>query len=101
MNRSTRSKYPVQKVIAIDVDGTLFIKGCLNSRLVAWIKEKKTEGFEIIIWSCRGTDYARMAADKAGLTETADVIVSKPGYLVDDKGRDWALYAHLIPFEGL
>lgn len=39
--------YPKTKCVAVDVDGTLITKaGELNTRLVDWIREIKSAGFE-------------------------------------------------------
>ena len=89
-------KFPPQKVIAIDVDKTLYLDGQLNKALVSLAKRLKGEGYEIIIWSARGTAYATEAATAAGLADIADTITGKPGYIVDDKGWSWIKYTKVL-----
>ncbi len=84
------------KVIAVDVDGTLLHRGIVSKRLVAWCKAKKNEGFAMILWSSRGEKHAINAAKQAGLENVFDHILSKPGYIVDDKGWSWVKFARVI-----
>ena len=89
-------KLPPCKCIAIDVDGTLLINGQINHALANWAKAKHAAGFEIIVWSARGTLHAQRAAHAADLTSIAAAVVSKPGFLVDDQGWEWARYTAVI-----
>ena len=89
-------KFPPPRVIAVDVDGTLFIRGHVNSKLVAWIKDRKAQGFEVIIWSSRGTKHAKRGAELAGLSGVADVVISKPGYIVDDRAWSWIRFTRVV-----
>jgi hydroxymethylpyrimidine pyrophosphatase-like HAD family hydrolase len=88
-------RYPERKVIAIDVDGTLITRGQVNTRLVEWAKDKHDQGYKIIIWSARGEDHARTAAQMADLSSIATAI-SKPGYIVDDQGWQWIKHTKVI-----
>ncbi len=83
------SKYPPTRCIAVDVDGTLYTRGVLNTRLVEWCKVRKEQGFYLLLWSARGREYAVKAAEKAGVTDVFDTIIAKPGYIVDDLGWSW------------
>lgn len=83
------SKFPPPRMIAIDVDKTLYFAGELNDLIVRWAKEKRADGFELIVWSNRGTKYAQAAAQSAGLVDLCSACISKPGYILDDKGWDW------------
>ena len=96
MIKRKRQKYPPPKVIAVDVDGTLLIRGEINQKLVDWCKYKKKAGFCLILWSSRGEKHAANIAYKAGLTGVFDTIISKPGYVVDDKGWRWIKYTIVI-----
>lgn len=91
-----KQKYPPPKLVAVDVDGTLIINGIVNADLVKWIKQKSCEGFKLMLWSARGEDHARKAADMAGLSDVFDFIISKPGYIVDDRGWSWIKYTRVI-----
>ena len=93
--------YEPPRVLAVDVDGTLFVKGRVNRLVVDFVMSQKTAGFEIIIWSSRGTDYAKRATAAAGLTGVADVVTSKPGAIIDDQGWQWIKYTRVIAFDAL
>ena len=80
----------------MDVDGTLVINGQLNARLANWAKEKKEQGFEVILWSARGKQYAEEQANRFGVLDCFTVVVSKPGYLVDDLGWSWTRYTRVL-----
>ncbi len=86
------TKYNTQKVIAIDVDGTLIINNVINDKLVTWCKQQKAAGYYMILWSARGKVHAEQAAKISELIDTFDTIISKPGYIVDDKGWSWIKY---------
>lgn len=89
--KPTRKQHaiPPPNVIAVDVDGTLIVQGRVNNTLVSWCKRKKNEGFTLILWSMRGANHAQQAAELSGLTDCFDSIISKPGFVVDDKGWSW------------
>ena len=91
-----RQKYPPPRVIAIDVDGTLQQRGSPNKRLIEWCKERKADGFTLILWSARGEVYARNYAELFGVLDLFDLICSKPGYIVDDQGWGWIKYTRVI-----
>jgi hydroxymethylpyrimidine pyrophosphatase-like HAD family hydrolase len=88
--------YPPQKVIAVDVDGTLINKGNLNTSLVKWCKLRKSEGFSLMLWSARGERYARNVAEYHQVSDCFDLITSKPGYIVDDMGWSWIKFTKVI-----
>lgn len=85
-------KFPPSTCIAIDVDGTLLVLGKLNERLAAIAKQKKLEGFEVILWSARGKKHAEHVASVFGVTDCFTAIISKPGYIADDRGWSWIKY---------
>jgi len=92
-----RPKYQPQKVVYVDVDGTLLIDGKCNNHLVAVLTDLKAEGYELILWSARGKEHAQKAA---GLTRTVglfDIVLTKPGYVVDDKGWTWTRFVKCLP----
>lgn len=96
MPKNKTQPYPPQKTIAVDVDGTLFLNGILNEKLRDWCKEKKAQGFTIMLWSARGKEYAQLAATKAVMNDVFDAVISKPGYVVDDQGWQWTKYTRVI-----
>lgn len=89
-------KYPIRNAAAIDVDDTLLINGEANDDLVEWIKRKKEEGTELVLWSARGRAYAREVAEKLEVSHLFDAIISKPGVIVDDKGWGWIKWTRVI-----
>lgn len=91
-----RQKYPPPRVIAVDVDGTLLVRGEINTKLAAWCREKKNAGFYMILWSSRGRKHASNVAESAGITDVFDTIISKPGYVVDDKGWGWIKHTRVF-----
>jgi hydroxymethylpyrimidine pyrophosphatase-like HAD family hydrolase len=104
MNANPKRKFRPQKSIAVDVDGTLQILGKPNLRLIEWLKAKKDQGFSLMLWSSRGESNARHYAEAFGIADLFDVICSKPGYIVDDKGWKWTQYtrviSHVLPDAG-
>jgi hypothetical protein len=92
-------KYTPNKVIAVDVDGTLERKGNLNEKAIEWCRVRKAEGFFLILWSSRGAEYAKETAARLGVAEIFDVILSKPGYILDDWGWTWTRFTKVVrPF---
>ena len=88
--------YKPRKVIAVDVDGTLHFRGNPNEKLIEYLKLRKSEGFELILWSARGEAYARNAAELFDVTDLFSHIISKPGYIIDDKGWQWIKFVKVI-----
>lgn len=89
-------RLPPPRVVAVDVDGTLLTHGIPNLELISWLRRKKSEGFELMLWSQRGKHYAAHACSHCGLDGLFDVICSKPGYLVDDRGWSWILETEVV-----
>lgn len=95
--RKRIQKYPPPKVIAIDVDKTLIKRsGAVNSEIVNWARHQHQEGYQIIIWSSRGAENAQKAAELAKLTDIILIAMSKPGFVVDDKGWQWIKYTKVV-----
>lgn len=87
--KQTPTDYPAPRSIFVDVDGTLIIGGKINEPLVLWLSDRKFEGFELILWSLRGRQYAAVIAERWCLLWLFDAIISKPGQIVDDQGLKW------------
>lgn len=96
LSQRKQQKYSLAKVVAVDVDGTLLIDGEINQKLAEWCNERKKEGFCLMLWSARGKDHADNICRKAGLDDTFDYVISKPAYIVDDKGWLWTKYTKVI-----
>jgi len=74
----------------VDIDGTL------SKKVIEWIKERKTEGYRFVLWSARGEKYAIFVAGKYNIVDLFEHIISKPGYIIDDKGWSWIKYTKII-----
>ena len=72
------------------------ISGEINEKLSKWCEARKKEGFCLILWSARGEVYADRICKKAGLNDVFNYVISKPSYLVDDKGWGWTKYTKVI-----
>ena len=83
------NRYPRQRTIAVDVDGTLSLNGEINLRLIEWLKRRKDEGYFLLLWSAQGIKHAKETAERFQVSSLFDVIISKPGYIVDDRGWSW------------
>lgn len=94
--KNTNQKYPPTNSIAVDVDGTLHTNGVANAKVIEFCRAQKARGFVLTLWSARGKKYAQAAAERFGVTELFDDIVSKPGYVLDDQGWNWIKYTHVI-----
>lgn len=88
--------YPPPRVVAVDVDGTLLVNGQKNSAVVLWCERLKTEGYVLHLWSSRGKKHAESVAELFGVTHLFDVILSKPGYILDDMGWEWIKFTKAI-----
>lgn len=88
--------YPRNKVIFVDVDGTLHQQGIVNQVVVDWCKDIKSKGFTLVLWSMRGSAYARESARLIGIEDLFEAIISKPGYILDDDGWSWVKYTQVI-----
>ena len=71
------------------MDGTLHIRGEPNTKAIAWLTQRKAEGFTLMLWSMRGEAHARNISNQCGCLELFDHIISKPGYVLDDLGWSW------------
>jgi len=94
--KKAKAKYPPPEVMYVDVDGTLLVNGKPNHKVVALIREKYEEGFQIIVWSSRGSLNAVKAVYLADIEDIVAFKLSKPGYIVDDKGWSWTRYTKQI-----
>jgi hydroxymethylpyrimidine pyrophosphatase-like HAD family hydrolase len=78
-----------RRVIAVDVDGTILVEGKANLDAIEWCKNRKRQGYVLFLWSARGKTHAEKVAAAFGIAAIFDVIISKPGYILDDKGWTW------------
>ena len=83
------NRYPVRRVIAVDVDGTLIRAGAVNLDLVGWCRAQHAAGFQLIVWSANGEQHAREATRLAGMEDVVAHAISKPGIVLDDRLWDW------------
>ena len=100
MGQNKQLKLPPPRLIAIDVDNTLLSpRGGVNQHIASWARKKHAEGFQILVWSNRGTKHARRAAEAAGLSEIILAAISKPGLIVDDQGWTWTRHTRVVQRE--
>jgi hydroxymethylpyrimidine pyrophosphatase-like HAD family hydrolase len=90
------AKFKPQKMIAVDVDGTIYVNGRANLKLIEWLRRQKSKGFKIMLWSARGEDHAKNAAKVFEIEDLFDIVCSKPGYIVDDMGWQWTKWTKRI-----
>ena len=89
-------KYPPPRVVAIDVDGCLQNEGNPNEKLIKWCETQKKNNVTLILWSSRGEQHARSVAKEFNCLHLFTHIISKPGYIIDDKGWSWIKYTRRI-----
>lgn len=89
-------KYPPTRCICIDVDGTLIQGPLLNTKLVDYAEEKRAAGWDVVLWSARGRDYAQRIAEEYDISHCFTAIIGKPGYIVDDRGWSWIQYTEVV-----
>ena len=93
-------KYPVNKIVYVDVDGTIILdSGEPNEPLIAFLRKLKTDkggNFEIILWSMAGEKHAREVASKFGITNLFSHILTKPSFMIDNSGKFWLNYTQLV-----
>lgn len=89
-------RFPIAKVIAVDIDGTLVQDGRLHLPLLDWIRERKQEQFRLMLWSARGREYVMTTAHRFGVVPLFDDLISKPGLIVDDQGWTWTQYTRRV-----
>jgi predicted HAD superfamily phosphohydrolase YqeG len=96
-----KKRYPQVKCIAIDVDGTLLIKGRLNKKLADWAAVKKSEGYEVLLWSAQGKSHAMRTATRFGIVDNFTTILSKPKQVVDDMGWQWVKHTKILDLHAI
>ena len=71
----------------IDIDGTLTDcpdePGSVNAKRVVRVKEMIEKNIPVVIWSARGTQYARTFCEMNGIRPLA--AIGKPKFCIDDK----------------
>ena len=80
------------KTIFVDFDGTLYKSGDIDAALVAWLRARKEEGYELTLWSMAGAERANGVVERAGLSGLFARVITKPGFIVDDQGWKWTAY---------
>jgi hypothetical protein len=87
---------PPRQILAVDVDGTLVVSGRANVGLIDWLRQRKSEGFELILWSARGRSHAEAAVMFCDCSGLFDTVIGKPGYIVDDVGWAWIRHTRVV-----
>lgn len=78
-------KYPHNSndIIILEHDGRMH-KFLPHFNNIEFIRKLKLQGYGIIYWSAAGNDWAEKIVDILELMDTADVILSKPEFAIDD-----------------
>lgn len=91
---------PRPKTIYVDVDGTLILKnGTVNTHLINFLEnmsEANGGDYQLILWSMAGHAHAETVAEELNITRLFEHILTKPGYMIDDDGKNWLRFTHLI-----
>lgn len=58
---------------------------------IHFLKNSKHRGYYVIVWSNGGVDWAETVIKKLGLEEYVDLVLTKPGKVVDDEPIDQTL----------
>jgi hypothetical protein len=95
MERRTQP-FPDNDTVAVDIDETLIVKGRVSAKAVRWAEKKRAEGKFVILWSARGSRYAREVAEKHGVAGNFDAIIGKPRMILDDNGWKWVRFCRSI-----
>ena len=91
-----KAKYPVRKVVAVDVDGTLHHNGVPRLDVIARLRELQAAGYELFLLSARGEVYATKVAVDLGVRELFVHVLTKPGFIVDDEGWSWIKFTRRV-----
>lgn len=66
-----------------------------HNKHIELVKRYKKRGYHVIVWSNNGFAWAKEAVEKLGLTESVDLIMSKPLKRIDDKENDIGVRLYL------
>src|SRR6266850_2157681 len=89
-------KYPPNRSVAVDVDGTLHSHGVPREATIRLCRELKVRGFDLFLWSARGADYAARVAKDLGIEDLFSHFLTKPGYIIDDEGWRWIRFTRQL-----
>lgn len=73
-NRFDRLRERKDKKIAFDVDGTLITGAGPRYKVIALMRYFIDEGYDLIVWSGGGIDYAQRWVEKLGFKDDVRVI---------------------------
>jgi phosphoglycolate phosphatase-like HAD superfamily hydrolase len=64
--------------------------------IVEWAARRRSKGYEVILWSAQGKAHADQVVASHGLEGVFSVVISKPGYILDDVGWAWIRHTRAI-----
>lgn len=76
------SKYPELERIELDCYGPVML--ALNQKNINLVRKLSKLGYEIIVWSQTGYDWAQAVGKATGLDDIVSLYMTKPRYYVDD-----------------
>lgn len=59
-----------------------------HKKHIEMLKDFKRHGCMVMVWSAGGADWAREVVTKLGLTDSVDLIITKPLHYIDDLPAD-------------
>ena len=89
-------------IIYVDVDDTLTrtvgTKRIPIPEVIAHVRQLKSDGAKLYLWSAGGADYCEEIAEELGLRECFVAFLPKPRIMIDDQEvRDWVFCTTFHP----
>jgi phosphoglycolate phosphatase-like HAD superfamily hydrolase len=89
-------------IVYVDVDDTL-VRSAGGKRIpvpgvVEHVKQLKSEGAKLYLWSAGGAEYCRVTAIQLGIEHCFEAFLPKPRIMIDDQEvKDWAFCTTFHP----
>ena len=79
-----RYDLPDENRLLLEVGANLMISVHPHEKHIAALIEHKKKGYNIVVWSQSGSEWAESVIKKLNLTKYVDVVLSKPYMYYDD-----------------
>lgn len=76
------SKYPDMPRITVDLCGPVQL--VVNQKNVNLVRKLAKLGYQIVVWSQTGYDWARVVGKAVGIDDVTSLYMTKPRYHIDD-----------------
>ena len=90
---------PMNKTIYVDCDGVLLLGHRINHTLVSKLHRMQSEGWDLVVWSARGREYAQVIASQSQLFRVT--CIGKPTIMIDDRPADLLRYCKVLSSRSL